>query len=153
MGTFRINEGQLEVPEGWEDRSVTALSFPAKSQKPEASFAITRDSSLTEGTTLSAYVDRQMVDMAKTCPRFEVLSRVGLDIDGNPAESLLIAWRSPDGSFVQQEQTILLLPTGVALVFTATASKIRFAEYAPAFKKLISSFSLRKAAPPPRQRT
>src|SRR5262249_1610888 len=137
MSLYRLNEGDMEVPDGWGDRSVTSLSFPAKSSKPEASFAITRDSSLVEGTSLRSYIDKQLVNMAKTCPRFELLNREEVEVDAIPAERVEFTWRSPDGSFVQQEQTVLLLPSGVAFTFTATAAKNRFPDHIATFRQLV----------------
>ena len=33
MSKFHFNDGEIEVPENWDDRSVLALSFPAGSKK------------------------------------------------------------------------------------------------------------------------
>jgi hypothetical protein len=141
--TFTFNEGSLDLPGGWEDRSVIALSFPEGSKNPDASFAITRDASALQDRSLGAYVDRQMVDMAKTCPRFELVRREQGVLDGRGVEKLEFTWRSPNGSFVHQRQTILLLSSGAALTFTGTAAENRFSEYADVFARLVETFRLR----------
>jgi hypothetical protein len=146
MPLYRINEGDLEVPGGWEDRTVTALSFPSKAAKPEASFAITRDNHVASDKTLASYVDQQLVDMAKTCPRFELIARSRIEIDATPAEQLQFTWRSPDGTTVQQQQTVILMADHVALTFTATAPRAKFGEYAPVFASLVETFRLRREA-------
>ena len=116
MPEFTFNEGSLDLPGGWEDRSVIALSFPSGAPKPEASFAITRDRSATGDSSLASYVDRQLVDMAKSCPKFELVRRDRIALEGSNAETMEFSWRSPDGTFVRQTQTILLLIPLFAIV-------------------------------------
>ena len=55
-----------------------------------------------------------MVDLVKTCPRFELIDRKTIEIDGSPAQQLDFKWRAPDGSTVQQRQAIVLVESGVA---------------------------------------
>lgn len=143
--SFAFNEGSLDLPDGWEDRSVIALSFPEGSKNPEASFAITRDRTAAQDRSLAAYVDRQLVDMAKSCPRFELIRREPGRIEPHPAETMEFTWRSPNGSFVRQRQTILRLDTGVALAFTGTAASNQFDQYAGTFEELVRTFRLRPA--------
>src|SRR5258708_5196668 len=85
---FRFNDGEMEIPEGWEDRSVIALSSPAGSKKPDASFAITKDPLASREPSLAAYADKQIVDMAKNCPRFELIHREQRNLDGLPAQQI-----------------------------------------------------------------
>lgn len=144
MPPYTFNDGSLELPGGWEDRSVIALSFPSGAAKPEASFAITRDRTAAADASLASYVDRQLVDMAKTCPRFELARRERISLDGENAEAMEFSWRSPDGSFVRQTQTILLLKSGAALTLTGTAPASRFPEYADLFQNLVRTFRVRR---------
>jgi hypothetical protein len=144
VAAFTFNDGSLELPGGWEDRTVVALSFPSGAKKPDASFAITRDRSAGEVASLAAYVDRQLVDMAKSCPKFELVRRERIALDGEKAEMMEFSWRSPDGSFVRQLQTVLLLKSGVALALTGTAPANRFQEYSDVFHSLVQTLRLRK---------
>jgi hypothetical protein len=143
MPVFTFNEGSLQLPNGWEDRTVVALSFPAGSKKPDASFAVTRDRSATDDPSLASYVDRQLVDMAKSCPRFELVRRERTALNGETAETMEFTWRSPDGTFVRQHQTIVRLKSGVALALTGTAPSQRFQEFSTTFQGLIETFRLR----------
>ena len=143
MPLFKFNDGSLDLPTGWEDRTVVALSFPTGSSKPDASFAITRDRSASEDASLASYVDRQLVDMAKSCPRFELVRRERIALNGENAETMEFTWRSPDGSFVRQRQTIVRLKSGVALAMTGTAPSKRFEEFSDAFQGLVQTFRLR----------
>ena len=144
MSSFICNDGSLELPGGWEDRTVVALSFPAGAKKPDASFAITRDRSASADDSLASYVDRQLVDMAKSCPKFDLVRRERIALNGENAESMEFSWRSPDGSFVRQKQTIILLKSGVAVALTGTAPANRFQEFAEVFHNMVKTFRTRK---------
>jgi hypothetical protein len=75
--------------------------------------------------------------MAKSCPRFELARRERIMLDGDQAESMEFSWRSPDGNFVRQKQTIVRLKSG-------TAPANRFTEYADVFQNLVRTFRRRK---------
>ena len=141
--SFRINEGDLTLPKGWEDKTINAFTFPLGSKQPSASFAITRDQLKTE-ITLAAYVDKQLVTLAKSCPRFELVRRDDVSLDGIPAVQMEFTWRTPERLLVCQEQTIVLLPAGIVLTFTATAPKDKFSIHAAAFGSLVESFRFRR---------
>lgn len=143
MSKFFINEGHLELPANWEDRTVNGLSFPAGSKQPQFSVAITRDNAKPPEMSLAAYVDRHLHQMAKDCSRFDLLSREDTVADGVPAIRVAFTWRPPDGNFVQQEQTILVLDTGTVLTFTGTALKSRYASFSQIVRELVATFQLR----------
>jgi hypothetical protein len=117
---FLFNEGAIDLPDGWEDRSAA------------------------DDESLASYVDRQLVDMAKSCPRFELARRERTMLDGDQAESMEFSWRSPDGNFVRQKQTIVRLKSGTALALTGTAPAKRFSDYADVFHNLVRTFRRRK---------
>lgn len=144
MPAFRFNDGEIELPDDWDDRTVVALSTPAGSKKPEASLAITRDPAAKNHSHLSAYVDHQLVDLAKTCPRFELVERKQIDIDGSPGQQLDFRWRAPDGSTVRQLQSVVLLDSGVALTVTATADHRRFADHEAGLRTAMQSLRVRR---------
>jgi hypothetical protein len=134
----------MKISKGWEDRTVNGLSFPAGSKQPTASFAITRDVQKPADQSLASYVDRQLVQLAKSCARFDLVNREAVEVDGAPAERLDFTWRTPDGIVVQQQQTIFLLPSGVALTLTATAPRNKFKEHAARFQSFVETFRFRR---------
>jgi hypothetical protein len=140
MPRHLLNEGVLQIPDDWQDKTVTALSFPAGASKADASFAVTRDPAAANLPSLAAYVDKQLVEMAKGCPKFELIERHEASLGGAPAQSVSYTWRSPDGTIVQQLQAISLLGSGTALVLTATAPRDKFAQFATTFENMMSSF-------------
>lgn len=143
MSRFHINEGHLELPVNWEDRTVNGLSFPAGAKQPHFSIAITRDNAKPSDMSLAAYVDRHVHQMSKDCPRFELLHRDEAVVDGSPAIRVAFSWRPPDGNFVQQEQTLLVLDTGTVLTLTSTALKSRYASFAQTAREVVASLQLR----------
>ena len=143
MPVFRFNEGDMEVPKGWEDKTVNGLSFPVGSKQPSASFTITRDT-LKGGQTLAEYVDKQLVDMAKSCPRFELLKRNDVTVDEESAIQVEFTWKTPDGLIVHQQQTVFPLPSRVVLTLTATAPKDKFKQHAAAFQSFVDTFEFRR---------
>lgn len=134
----------MSVPAQWEDKTITALAFPAGSRSPEASFAITRDPSGNRDGSLSAYVDRQIGDLSKTCKRFSLIDRRPATVDSMPAETIEFSWQSPDGIAVVQRQTVAILPTGSAITFTGTARREKFASFADVFQQMVGSFQFRR---------
>jgi hypothetical protein len=143
MPTYVMNEGAFELPGGWQDRTVTALSFPGGGQKSDATLTVTRDPSSRSSASLPAYVDKQLVDMAKSCPRFDLIGRKELSLAGAYAQSVEYTWRTPDGTQVHQLQVVTLMPAGDALVFTATAPDEIYDRYASTLRDAILSFRFR----------
>ena len=142
MPNFRFNDGEIEVPPDWEDKTVVALSFPADAKQALATMTITREP--LKASNLATYIDKQLVEMAKTFPRYELLKREEMIVDGQSAIQLEFTWRTPDNIFVHQQQTILIIPKKIVLTFTATTPKNKFKEYRQNFESLVQSFCLSK---------
>ncbi len=139
MKKLRMNEGEIEIPEGWEDKTIHVLSFPEGAKEPDASFSVTR--SLTEENIgLKAYIDAQLGKMPKLFPRFSMISRDEVTVDGAAAEHLVFTWRSEKGGTLRQEQTVVMLPGEKVLVLTGTARKDSYHLYADAFCDMVTKF-------------
>lgn len=139
MQTLRMNEGNIEIPRGWEDKTIYVLSCPVDAKEPSASFSVTR-SRMEEKTGLKAYIDKQLVEMAKIFPRFSMISRDEVTVDGAEAEHLVFTWRSKKGGTLRQEQTVVMLPGEKVLVLTGTARKDSYHLYADAFCDMVAKF-------------
>lgn len=144
MPVFLINEGSFEIGEGWDDKSVTALTFPAGSQAPEASFTVTRDP-LSAGApgSVGDYVDEQLSKLARSCQQFDLIRRDDATISERPGQLVEFTWKTPEGAIVRQIQAVLILE-GKALVLTGTAPKSRFADFSDVFQNMIASFRTRE---------
>ena len=142
MPNFLFNDGMLETPSGWEDKTVVGLSFPKGSATPLASFTITRES-LAEPTTLAAFVDRHLVKMAQAFPQLRLLHRRDLAVSDLAAVQIEFTWQTPDKSMVHQQQTVLITPSNLALIFTGTTRPDAFAEFQPTFQSFLQTLRLR----------
>jgi hypothetical protein len=136
---LQINEGEIEIPEGWEDKTIHVLSCPVGAKEPGASFSVTR-SRIEEKTGLKAYIDKQLGEMAKLFPRFSMMSRDEVTVDGAEAEHMVFTWRSEKGGTLRQEQTVVKLPGEKVLVLTGTARKDSYHLYADAFCDMVAKF-------------
>jgi hypothetical protein len=143
MPLYRFNEGELLISEGWEDKSVNGLAFPVSDDKAGASFTITRDRKGGRDKTLSAYVDQQVIELAKTCPKFELLGREPVNCNGTPAMRIDYTWRTPDKVMVRQEQFVFKLSSGMVLSCTSTAPSEKFEHYRQRlFRPMVMSLRL-----------
>ncbi|MGH9760811.1 MAG: DcrB-related protein [Blastocatellia bacterium] len=144
MPVYFVNEGTFELKDHWDDKSVTALTFPPGSRVPDASFSITRDPlKPTVRVSLSGYVDEQLSKLAKQCQQFELVKRGDATVAELPAELVEFTWKTPDGSQVHQLQVVLILPEEV-FVLTGTASREKYPEFSGVFYDLIMSFRPRE---------
>jgi hypothetical protein len=138
MPPFLINEGRFEVADGWEDRSVTLLTFPPGSPKPDATFTVTRET-MNPNASLGSYIDQQLVKLASTCPQFQLLRRADVSLGGMPSYLLEYTWRTPDLGAIHQLQAVLVAGAK-AVALTATASADKFPAFAATFQSLLQSF-------------
>lgn len=142
MPDFMFNEGVLTLPPGWEDKSVTAITFPAGSPIPAATLTITRETLKDPQQPLTSYVGEQLTNLAKTCPGFQLIRHAPSQISNFSAELAEFTWTAPEQILVRQVVVVTLLQPQ-ALVFTATATVDRFPEFEPIFYSVINSFRLR----------
>ena len=143
MPGFAINEGVFQIPDGWEDKSITALSFPRGASVPSASVTVTRELLVNPNETLLAYVDVQLTKLAKTCAAFQLTQRKDWELNGDPAQILDFTWKTPDGIRVRQFM-IVSFWNSQSLVFTYTATIDKFVEFQPTFESIIASFRVRR---------
>jgi hypothetical protein len=143
MPAFAINEGMFQIPEGWEDKSITALSFPSGAPVPSASVTVTRELLVNPNEALPAYVDVQLNKLAKTCAAFQLAQRKDWELNGDPAQVLDFTWKTPDGTHVRQLMIVSFWGSQ-SLVFTYTATIDKFAEFQSLFESMIASFHARR---------
>ncbi len=142
MPWFVINEGMFEIPDGWEDRSVTAISFPAGSNIPAASLTVTRETIKDPKETLESYVNGQLAKLAKTCAAFQLIRHLPTRLSGLPAEVVEFNWNTPEKIAVRQLMVITFWESQ-SLVITSTAAVDRFVEFQPMFEAILTSFRVR----------
>jgi hypothetical protein len=116
MSGYHVHEGLLELPEGWEDRSINIFSRELAPNQI-ASIVITRD---TTSEPLSAFVDKTMKSLAKQLPRFMMFKRVPSTFGAIEGEDVSFQWRR-EGMDIYQRQAFLPVAESKLLTFTISA--------------------------------
>ncbi|KPA13230.1 protein containing DUF1795 [Candidatus Magnetomorum sp. HK-1] len=142
MPNFYFNEGQIILPDNWEDKTVSVLSFPANAEQSSASLTITRQRVSDKNINLATYVD-QHLQTAKKFPSFKLLRHGDTVINGQEAEQLEFSWQTPEKIVVRQFQTILKHQNSIFITFTATSKKTNFDEFKEIFQSLFESIRFR----------
>jgi hypothetical protein len=143
MPDFMINEGVFVFPSGWEDRSVTAVTFPVGDPTPSATITVTRESSRDPKQTLGSYVSLQLATLAKTCGGFQLIRHIPTQLSGVTAVLAEVTWTTPEKLEVRQViVTTFIQPQYV--VITATATADRFSEFENVFYSIINSFRAKR---------
>jgi len=132
----------FQLPDGWEDHSVTAISFPVGSKIPAASVTVTRETLKDSQESLSSYVNAQMAKLAKTCAGFQLVRHMPTELSGLPAEVVEFTWKTPEKITVRQIMLISFWKSQ-SLVITSTAAVERFVEFQPVFESILTSFRAR----------
>ncbi|KPA13241.1 protein containing DUF1795 [Candidatus Magnetomorum sp. HK-1] len=57
---YYCNNGCIQIPEGWEDKTIISLTYPAGAKQATASFTIVKDTLKDNEITLAAYVDNHL---------------------------------------------------------------------------------------------
>ena len=137
MARHEQKDVTFDVPQGWEDRTVVAYASPKSADKTAiTNFVMTRDT-LSPGETMQTYADRQLAEIAKRLPAFELLDSVEVRLGGVPASQLLFCWDGANGPLVQRLTMVVLADK--ILTFTSTAPKNLADQMAPHFDAILAS--------------
>ena len=110
---YRINEGVIDLPPEWQDRTINVVSS-SLGAVPGLSLTITRDD-MPWGMNFHDYVDDQAKQAAKALKNFEILDRREFEIGGNPATEIESRWVAKQGpvhqliTSVQSGRKVLIL--------------------------------------------
>ncbi len=139
MSLYHINEGVLDLPDNWSDRTMNIFT-PDESENPEWNIVVSRDK-LGAGETLSDYLDKQLAEMPNALPRFRLQSDEEKTIDGTPAREVVSTWIG-DGGTVRQKQ-VVMVKDGKSLVFTFTVLERLYSNYSKVLDDFLKSFVFR----------
>jgi hypothetical protein len=140
MGTYQINEGAFELPDGWPDQTVNIFTT-SREAPAEFSLVISRDEEL-EGEELRDYVARQHKTLYEQLPRLRMLRRGEAVLDGQPAVDVEFTWESDAG--VMRQRQLYVAHDGAILTLTATAREAFYTKYETAVDDLTASFKFRQ---------
>lgn len=113
---YRINEGTIDLPESWQDRSINVISSSLTG--PGATMTITRDD-VPWGMAFGEYVDDQAKQAAQALKNFETLGRRDLVVDKSAAIEIECRWVAAQGKVhqlittVQDEAKVLVLTASI----------------------------------------
>jgi len=119
MAHFRFNEGEIDIPDDWTDKTVCLFAIGPK-QPPTLSFVINHED-LEPGTELAALADEKLEVVAGQLQGFKLLEKRQVEVAGKVGLEAEFTWRSPAG-MMHQRQTFLQHRRRV-LVFTLTAMR------------------------------
>lgn len=136
MAQYRINVASFDVPDGWEDQSLTAFRIPAASGGSDASFVVTRDKG--KGVKdFPVYIAEQIELCRKSLPDFTLLKSEHLSVQGRPAAWVEFTWAKD--AVVMQLRQVFFDCEFEALICTLTSRPRDIAYFDPSWQRLMSS--------------
>jgi hypothetical protein len=134
----------LDIPDTWQDRTITAFSAPAKEEQTVTpNIVLTRDTVPT-GEDAAKYADRQLVELARNLAGFRLQERRQVQVSGLPGIELSFTWSGTSGT-VRQNQTFVMTQGRRLLTFVITAAERDFPEMEPHFAALLASAKVQAA--------
>lgn len=118
---YRINEGTIDLPESWQDRSINVISSSLNG--PSVTLTITRDD-VPWGMGFGEYVEDQRKQAAQALKDFETLGTQELTINEHAAIEMECRWVAAQGKVhqlittVQDGQKVLVLTASVGGVMS-----------------------------------
>lgn len=138
MSIYRINEGELEIPPEWTDKSVNV--FAVGSSLPLAlSFVITREE-IDAREDLATYADAKLDEIGHQLKQFKIVEKRQVEVAGTVALEAEFTWRAEAG-LMYQRQTYVRAGKRM-LVFTATSRRELREEHRAQVDAVLSSLRL-----------
>lgn len=138
MSVYTINEGELEIPDGWTDKSVNV--FAVGTSLPLAlSFVISREEFDPQGD-LATYAEERLDTVEHQLKDFKVIEKRQIEVAGSTALEAEFTWRGQAG-LMYQRQTYVRAGQQV-LVFTATSRRELREEHRAQIDAVLSSLRL-----------
>ena len=138
---YRINEGSIDLPKDWQDRTINVLASNAAGSG--VSLTITRDD-MPWGMDFGEYVEDQSKQAATALKNFEVLDRRELTVNKAAAIELECRWTSRQGRVHQLITTVQGAKRQV-MVLTASANDIMSDGQKKELRRIVSTLKLDRA--------
>lgn len=137
---YRINEGTIDLPAEWTDRSINVVSSNPSSTG--ASLTITRDD-IPWGMSFAEYVDDQAGQAGKALKNFEVIERREFELAGAPAHEIESRWTAKQGPI---HQLITTVQSGrKVLILTASLGGGMSESQKTEMRRIVATLRLEKA--------
>jgi hypothetical protein len=145
MPHYQHFDVSFNVPDDWNDRTVTAFAAPLlPGQKVAPNIVLTRDI-LADNEAVSAYADRQLVELAKRMDRFTLRHRREVRLGGLPSVELSFTWHSGNGT-LQQKVMFVVVRQHIVLTFAATMLESDSAKAESLFDEIFASIKFPESA-------
>lgn len=141
MKTYRIQEGEIDVPEQWKDKTIQMFVL---SGSGDASLVITRDLD-TKTETLDKYTDLQLREAEKSLSGFRLVDRRALTLSGRLAIQIEYCWTTPQRLDLCQRQAYAEW-SGYFLIVTLTARQSEIGNHDAVWQEILRSLKLRNDA-------
>ncbi|HZO15176.1 MAG TPA: DcrB-related protein [Polyangiaceae bacterium] len=139
MTPYHIDEGLLEVPGRWEDRSVQVFVEPQPETGHPTSIVVTREPL---NVPLARYGEETLRTLSQTLPRFSLLEKKRCTLPPLSGLTLAFQW-TREGVRVEQRQVIVDY-YGKALTFTSTAPLEHAAQAKDTLQRFVDAVKFRK---------
>jgi hypothetical protein len=126
----------VQLPAGWDDRTMMTLIGPRGETGFAANVVITREP--LDGKSLAEYVAQQAAAMKAELPGYALLDERTVQLRGAPTAQRLHRFHAAPNA-VQQMQTFVLCRSDV-FVITCSAQVQEFDALLPAFREILDSF-------------
>lgn len=114
---YYINEGSIDLPQGWKDQSINIVASSGNGSIPGLTFTITRDE-VPWGMQFAEYVSGEIDKAKDALTDFKVLTRNDGAVSGRAAVEIECTWKAKQ-SPMHQIITTVDAPTH-AMVLTAS---------------------------------
>lgn len=135
---YRINEGSIDLPRDWQDRTINVVS--SNPAGPGVSLTITRDD-MPWGMAFVEYVEDQAKQAAQALKDFRIDARRELSVNGAPAIELECHWVAKQGA-IHQLITTVGAAGGKVLVLTASVGGEMSAAQQAEMRRIVSTLRL-----------
>jgi hypothetical protein len=137
MGREAHRDLLFEVPDEWEDKSITAFSSPGEPGSPiQRSVVVTREP-LPKGTSLRTFAGRQMTNVGKALPGFQLQGSRDETVGGRPAVTYDFSWEGDSGPLAQRQVLVLVDEQIYCITYSLHRAEVQKAM--PAFERLLST--------------
>ena len=128
-----------DLPQGWEDRTVTTIVGPTDSSGFAANIVITKQA-VPSKISIDAFAREQLNLLSSTCVGFQLLDACPTTVLHFPAFQQRHRFPA-DQRMLQQAQTFILCDA-VVYIITCTATVEGFESYTHTFRQVVDSFQL-----------
>jgi len=136
---YRIHEADLNIPEAWEDRSLTIFRLPGATGAKDASFVITRDP--TRGKLdFPAYIATQIEECKAKLPGFVLHKNESFKFQDHSGAWLEYGWKN--GNVPTLIRQVFYDRGQGALIFTLTLAPDDVAYFDPIWRGVMSNMTL-----------